>query len=526
VVRLGGSGGAPSRWRLRIVAAGVLFALMAVSIALRVPSFEKPTATPNIEASYHVLLTASALSESPISEHWLLPTVSLGRANDKDVHWGATIRTPSGHYVYTSFAPPGFLAPFLFLEAFSLEKTIFHLAIFNMILQVLSCILLYRLLTMLLYKEGFTPAVATGCALAGVSLQILSTEALLSFGLVYWSQQLFQVIMIAALIFLAKVIESEGRNCSRWIILLLFLCYFGAWTEWTGFVFNLGIAALLFIRGDKTPTFRYVCAGVVVVTMAALATIVLHYALVAGLEPTLRAIAGRFLARSAGNAHPYSLLSGYLDSYGWLILVVAFAAAYPFVADRSSRPRWIDLRTTIGCVFLVSAFALGENLIMLQHATQFTFDRLKAVVPAAILLSYGCAKMMPTLRIGFAAFLAAALWQNALAYGQVVSSGAAWENIHRANAALAREIGEAVNLQCAVLGTKMTVRGYSNLMFGRAIHENIDLSRLQEIVTTSAANCGGVYLMGKAWRVDMPRYQGAVILDKDGNVRMRLSNQK
>lgn len=66
----------------------VVLLMLVVSFFIRVGDFEKVPPAPNMEASYHVILTMSALKESPIVNHWFLPTVSLGGTLDKNIPWG------------------------------------------------------------------------------------------------------------------------------------------------------------------------------------------------------------------------------------------------------------------------------------------------------------------------------------------------------------------------------------------------------------------------------------------------------
>jgi len=104
----------------------------------------------NLAATYHVLLTVNALDESPVENHWYLPTVSLGRELDKHIPWGAAIPTKTGDYIYISFTPPGFLVPYSWLNIFGLRPTVKNLACYNFVLGSLSASTLFLLLVSLL----------------------------------------------------------------------------------------------------------------------------------------------------------------------------------------------------------------------------------------------------------------------------------------------------------------------------------------------------------------------------------------
>ncbi len=90
----------------RLSVPAFIVAGQAVVTVLSVLEVKRGFGSRNLEASYHAILTAEALLRTPISQHWGLPLVSLGAANDKWIPWGATVATAHGDYVYTSFPWP------------------------------------------------------------------------------------------------------------------------------------------------------------------------------------------------------------------------------------------------------------------------------------------------------------------------------------------------------------------------------------------------------------------------------------
>ena len=109
--------------------------------------------------------------------------------------------------------------------------------------------------------------------------------------------------------------------------------------------------------------------------------VLLHYSLAAGLLPTLKAFARRFLARSPNNAHLTDFFTGYGLSFGLFLAAVAIALGV-LVWKRKSL-NWPRSTTLL---LVAASVPLLENLLLLQHATQFSFDRLKFIFPAALLL--------------------------------------------------------------------------------------------------------------------------------------------
>jgi len=141
-----------------------------------------------------VLLTVTALNENHRESHWYLPTISL--RNGKFISWGATVPNKNGDYIYTSFTPPGFLAPYFYFNSFNIEPTLKNLAYFNFFLSSLSALVLFSLLVSLLKFNGYNLQSSVNAALFGSSIAIFSREALQSHGMTYWSQSLYQPMLI------------------------------------------------------------------------------------------------------------------------------------------------------------------------------------------------------------------------------------------------------------------------------------------------------------------------------------------
>ena len=95
--------------RYALLALAVILLSFAVTLLLRVDMFMERVGAPGIEATYHVLWTATALTGSDASAHLYLPTVTLDPNPENPIKWGATVPTPGGALVYTSFPPLSFL---------------------------------------------------------------------------------------------------------------------------------------------------------------------------------------------------------------------------------------------------------------------------------------------------------------------------------------------------------------------------------------------------------------------------------
>ncbi|HEX8412809.1 MAG TPA: hypothetical protein VF637_02845 [Sphingomicrobium sp.] len=491
----------------RILFLGAVILMLAGAAFLKLPALRN--GAPNLEAPYHVLLTVSSLNETPVARHHLLPTVSLGSVYDKNISWGATLRLPSGDYVYTSFASPGFLAPFAFFKLTDLRITLRNLMMFNFFLQAVAVLALATLLKSVTrsYADRRQRSLAI---LAGVSVQIFSSEALLSYGIIYWPQQVYQIILICSLICVTHIIQRDGRRCSVLIAALAALCFVGPWTEWTGFVFNAGSVMFFGWKGRSDRRYIWIAATIAGATAATIILLVGQYAAYVGLLPTLKAFAKRFLVRSVSHSGPLDLLRGYLLSFGLLIPLAVVAIAYVW---RTARRVPSSPAVGMGLLILaLSAIPLFENVLMMQHASQFSFDRLKMAVPIAIGLTMAMALVNVRWRLIGAVLLMGALVQNVVIYRARLADHVSWQGIDRNNRLLRDKIDALIDRDCAVLTSHLTVRGYANLLFHRGIFESVSSEAFDHYAASPrAVRCGAVHLEGSTPFPDMPHYSGATV---------------
>ena len=312
-----------------------LILLLIFSLSLRQQDFKNVTGAQNLEATYHVLLTVTALNESPVENHWYLPSVSLGREADKHIPWGATVPTKTGDYIYTSFTPPGFLAPYFWFNAFDLEPSVKNLARFNFFLGGVSVFTLFFLLVSLLKFNGYGPWVSVGAALVGSAIGIFSREALLSHGVIYWSQSLYQTILIFSLYFLFRWLASETELSRRlYLAAIIVLAIAGALTEWSGYIFNGGLIFILWLNRLDSVHSKALAIYIFIATAIAGILTVVHFSLAVGFGPAIGAFLGRFLARNTSVGSVDGLIQGYGLSYGLFILTILSILALSYFGNR------------------------------------------------------------------------------------------------------------------------------------------------------------------------------------------------
>lgn len=534
----------------------VLLLLLSLSFTLRQNEFNQVAGAQNLEATYHVLLTIKALKENPVSNHWYLPTITLGGDRNKGIPWGATVPRKSGDYIYTSFTPPGFLVPYLVISIFDAQTSIRNLARFNFAVGAIVSILLFTLLWRVLIFMGLSPSLSLGGALVGCAIGIFSREALQSHGIIYWSQSLYQLPLIAGLWFVFKYLSVDDNLPEKrriYACAIVIAAFLGALTEWTGYIFNLGLVFLFWFGVHGVGSSKTLSIGILIVTAAAGACTLIHYGLALGYTQALDAFLGRFLARNASTGSISSLVKGYGLSFGlFLILFVVLAISHiatrrvttpgdkpphpsslrqlpqhwkTYVSRYSSFLYSADRKhLALYFLFVAACIPLLENVLLLQHAEQFSFDRLKFIFPAALILAFSFYRQSNTLRFFLGAAILLASFQGYVSYKHDLNKYEKWAKIDAANQSLSIKISDNVDTSCAVYLSNIQVRGYANMLFNRGIYEAKLLSDSTELMSLRNS-CAAVYLEGHLAFPDLPKYTKAVVTYPDGTiVELRAQN--
>ena len=504
----GTAAGTGGRW-LNGWAGGALVVLLLAlgAIALRLPTWHDGTGAENLEASYHVVLTMEALDRSPAREHLFLPIVSLGQPQDKHIAWGATVATPAGDQIYTSFFPAGFLLPYAAMKAAGAGFSLHNLALFNALLGTAGALLFY-----LLAWRGAELLVPQGqhnranAVLATLPL-VLSTQALQSTGLVYWHQCATQLVLVGlGLALLALLTGRRGAGPA-----LVALAFVGPLFEWTALIASGALFLVLVLPGLAGPPRRALAVAVALATAASLALTFAQFAAGIGLDNFIHALVARFGARSAAAAGGGSLVGGYVWSFGVFLIVLVFAA----------RPAWTRLRrrdpgaVAVAAIVIVLAGACAENLLLSQHAAQFAFDRFKLALPLGLLVLVALGQWQGRTRTIMARLLVIAALGGIAGWYAALRADAGWAQVNAANLALRARIDALVDRRCAVFASDGPVRGQTNLWLMRGVHEMVSPDAFRSIAG-SRPPCGAVYLHGIPFRADLTGYASAEVITPSG----------
>ena len=384
-------------------------ALLGLALLVRVPQwFDRPLGaySDNEDAASHVLVTIVAYDHVPVSEHHFVPLFTAGARHDL---WIDDLPTASrmsarGYNYYTSWPPGFFVAAWAFHQALGMAPTPASLRGLNIALHYSSVALLFLLCFKLAKKYGGSAAGPELWAPPTVAalVYLAAPEALRSHLFSYWAEQLWQPIMLLQL--LAFLVGTRWPSIVA--IGLLGLC--GTLIDWTAYVSNGGyfLAFVWLYWRKRDARSLWGALGIGLATLLGGGLLFIWFTSKVSLSELLAAQHYRAGVRTGGVLDYARLGLGYVLSLGpFLLLLVPV-----LMAARAQGARQIWARLPPGPFLFVAGFPVLENVLLANHASSYTYDRLKAVAFFGIVLAaLLVAGVLPVRRLVAGSMLAAGL---------------------------------------------------------------------------------------------------------------------
>ena len=463
----------------------------------------------NSDATWHVLLTIECYNETPILDHLFLPIVSLGENDDKYIPWGSTIPDNKGNYYYTSFSPAGYFFPWLFIKLFRLPICEKSLYIFNTTLFILSAIL-WGWLILLVYRKTSYRSIL---CFIGMITYIFSPELLHGMGITYWHQSIMQVTLLLQII---AYFNNSNNKSKKWLIIFYIMTIINPYIEWTGYIANIGfaIAELIINRKNIIKALQSI-ALIGGLTIGGFVLFIFHYLLRVDLQEFLQALKNRFMARNVTtNSALVDVFGGYLSSFLYLWLILLILIIWNFIKNK-------QIQMHHGLLVFIMLFPVLENVVMKQHALQYTYDRMKLVYFVSFTICILCynllesshnLKLLSSVLIIITAFTCG---MNLKSY--LNDKSYCWNaEYKKSNELVAAYVNP--NYPNSVIGSSRNVRGYLNLLFKRGIYEWSSSDNIKEITK----NKGKQYAI---WinAIDEVRFEEVSIYDIQNKTEIKVS---
>lgn len=489
----------------------------------------------NSNASWHVLLTVQAYDETPASIHKFLPIVSLGDELDKEIQWAEMVADEQGNYYYTSFSPAGYVLPYLFFKLFGLDVAEKSLYIFN---TMLCCLAL--LFTIKLFIDIFGEHLQKWLIIVLTTMLFaFQTEIMHGMGQVYWHQSFMQVLL--PLQFLCFYHFHEEKKL--WKIGFFILAIIMPYVEWTGFVANVGFALVLFFRhGIRIQKNDFLWAFLTgICTLTALLLLCGHYLLVIDWNEFVCALRDRVMMRTKYASAPlFNLLWGYWKSFKGLWIVLGILGCGCVIVHKGVK--WLRNVDYMFPMLFVMAFPIIENIAMKEHATSYTYDRMKLVFPLIfIFFILLCHVLNGRKERSYVAVVLVAVISVFTIKSYTENTEYLWEAPYKeTNEILATYCKGHYHENCVYGLENAAVRGYANLLFDRGMYENIEKSELMELARERSAryavlvhaasepdpaNAWNMYAFDRVSVYDMETGEESLIMVEDGSVVEEIFNE-
>lgn len=465
----------------------------------------------NSDATWHTLLTMKAYEETPISEHKFVSIVSLGGSDNKYISWGATVPSAEGDFYYTSFSAAGYVLPYLFVKLFHLPISESALYLFNSILFGVSAILWFFLLNRIYIQNKNREIVLS----IGVLTYIFSPELLHGMGIVYWHQSVMQVTLLVQ-IFAYYRYKVENSKKSLYVFYVFTLL--NPYIEWTGYVANIGylcVELFTFWRKDiKLALRNTIFIGIL--TLLSFGIFSLHYLSVITLTKYFGALRDRFFARGlVSKVELTTMFGSYFKSF--LLLWLLLFALIVWNIIKTGR---IELKNKM--VMFILLFPLLENVLMKEHALEYTYDRMKGIFILSFLICELSAQILNSnekkrsiSNITLICVTLICCIGNLKCYTSDKSY--VWSvNYRKNNEKLASYIHD--HYADNILVVNMPVRGYLNLLFDQGIYEQHNLESSMLIALERKKKYVVEILTREYTRNQMYELVGARIYDRDKGV--------
>lgn len=467
----------------------------------------------NSDATWHILLTMHAYEETPVSEHLFLPIVSLGAPDDKWIAWGATVPSSSGNYYYTSFSPAGFFMPWLFVKIFALPISEKSLYLYNTILFVLSAFLWVCFIYTINAEYRKTLSVIA------LTSYVLSPELLHGMGVVYWHQSLMQVTLLIQIMAWFFYKKNHSRVAG---ILFYTLAVLNPYIEWTGYIANIGFAIAEFFPLRKTQWKKAFCSAAWLggLTVMSFAAFTFHYLLRVSRGDFLNALQARFMSRNiTSQPGMFELLLGYLKSFHYLWVLLFILLAFHIIVRRR-----IVLHHKL--LMFVMLFPMLENILMQQHAIQYTYDRMKGIYFLSFIICELTGSLLSGSKKKYGAgilILSVLFFGTLNLWSYINDSSYIWKIDYRDDNLALAEFIEQEYPDSVIATENVSVRGYMNLLFERGIYEYKDEDAIKEIAKAQEKRYAVMLVVESPGEWDMHRLQGAVIYDLRSGAARRIA---
>lgn len=365
-----------------------LIFIFSISIILRWPNMNHSLFRHHEWLSAHTLITEKAWDKDGIAKYYFSPVYKSGEQKELQADFFTVVTDKEGNTYYTSYPPFCFIASYLFFKIFFLIPGILTLQIFSLLIQLLTGLIIAKLLYEHAGKKFRSDVYLPG--IAAFVVYTFSTANLWFCCNVYFADMLAQLFFAWGIYLLYRVLYTTPSKTIFYLLFLDMFCF--AYTEWLSFFFIFVISVLLFLKFKmqvfKQRTFR------ILISAIGLATLVyfVQFILIDGAASFIEAVKLKFMFRTGTNTLDTDNGIYYLTS--WLKVRDNFTTGYSY--------------TLLLTIFLLVFAAINFRRIKKTGGKEYTFMLLLSLLPCILhaLVLFNFTSMHDFSGLKFSIFLA------------------------------------------------------------------------------------------------------------------------
>lgn len=295
-------------------------------------------------------------------------------------------------------------------------------------------------------------------------------------GMTYWHQSIMQVTLLLQIIAYFNFCNGKSK---KWLIIFYIMTLANPYIEWTGYIANIGFAITELMKNRQN--IMKALQSITVIgglTIGSFILFISHYLLRVDLQEFLQALKNRFMARNVTtNSALVDVFGGYLRSFLYLWLLILLLIVWNFIKNKQ-----IQIRH--GLLIFILVFPVLENVIMKQHALQYTYDRMKLIYFVSFTICALCYNLLESshnLKLLSSVLIVITTLTCCMNLKSYLSDKTyCWNADYKeSNELMAAHVNK--NYPNSVIASSKSVRGYLNLLFKQGIYESKSSDDIREI---------------------------------------------
>ncbi|GDX51899.1 hypothetical protein LBMAG27_09460 [Bacteroidota bacterium] len=295
----------------------IIIILWLCSVAIRVPQLNRPLSKHHEFVTAHVMRTMKIWNQQGGAHFNFNPVMSYECKENKFINNQTTENYDSdGNSYYLSYPPLAYMLPYFVLGGWMNAPTVLSLQLFNMLLHLIECFLLYQICLLLMPRFVSSRTEINKIGIVAVLVNLFSPCLLWFHGNAYFTDMPALTFFLLNIWLWLKYAEEKKA-----LMLLVFFIssFLFSYTEYFGVTYAIVIFIYSLFNRKYFLRAISICAG----SVSAIALMLYQYSLISGWEKLMEFMQLRYAVRGAS---PHSSITHFLLS--WKIIAMNYLTGF------------------------------------------------------------------------------------------------------------------------------------------------------------------------------------------------------